>query len=103
VYVLDTSEALTPVTDVCYVQADKYGPAWQIARAALRLEAGAQLFTDPECKKHYAPVKDSVVAKIDDIRARNVKLDKKALEAVLANAEASDEEKLAAVKALLGA
>lgn len=107
VYVLDVSTALAPVAHVCYLRADKYGPAWQGARAALNADKAAtapKLFTDPECSQRATikPGDHVTCVRIDDIRPRNVKLDKKALEALISDPATSDTDKLAAVKALLG-
>lgn len=105
VYVLDTKQADEPKVHVVYVKSEKYDGAWKGARAALAgKENAAKLFADKEGKE---PSKvghgDHVtVAKIDDIRPRNVKVDKAALQAILNDPKASAEDKLKAMQASLG-
>lgn len=100
VYVLDTTAAEAPVVHTCFVKADKYGPAWQTARAALNGVAGKVISTDVEGKLPFKRHGDElVVAKIDDIRPRNVKLDKAALQAAMS--EGTPAEQLAKLAALL--
>lgn len=105
VYALNTASALEPVVHIAHIRAEKYGPAWEGARAALNGAKDAPtLFVDPECK---VPAKlghgDHIVcAKVVDLRPRNVKLDKTALQAVLADPASTPEQKLAAVTALVG-
>lgn len=104
VYVLDTTLAEKPVIHVNYIQADKYGPAWQGARAALNgKEKAPSLFNDPAAtvKSKLGHGDQLTVAKIDDIRPRNVKLDKAKLNEILADPKATAEDKLAAMKAML--
>ena len=107
VYALDTSVALEPIVHVVYVRADKYGPAWKGARALLRGETAEgvkEFFTDAEAKvkANISHGDHLTVAKIDDIKPRNVKLDKKALQAIIDDETKPAEERLAAMKALLG-
>lgn len=107
VYVLNTTNALEPIVHVVHVQAEKYGPAWEAARGVLGdtdKGKGKALFNDAECKEKFLlKGEDFVVAKIVDIRPRNVKIDKTALKALLADPKASDADKLAAMAKLLGA
>lgn len=110
VYGLNTAVALSPVVAIAYIQAEKYGDAWRLARAALsnQVPEGATkvpvLYADPECKvvSDIGHGKHVGVAKIDDIRPRNVKLDKTALQSILDDPNASAEDKLAALQAQLG-
>lgn len=104
VYVLDTTVAEAPKVHVTFIQAPIYKDAWQGARHALSGGAKAKpLFSDKECKvkSPLAPNAEYNVAKIDDIRPRNVKLDKAALQELLADPKATAEEKLAAMTKLL--
>ena len=107
IYVLDTKAALEPVVHVCYIRtADKYKGAWEGGRAALAgKEKAPTLWSDPECTVpagvgHGDHV---VVAKIVDIKPRNVKLDKTALQAILDDPAVSAEDKLVAMQAMLKA
>lgn len=105
-YVLDTTIALEPNVLIVYLRADKYGPAWQGANHALNGgDHAVDLFTAPDCKvlAKIAPGPNVKCVKIDDIRPRNVKIDKTALKALLADPKASDADKLKAMAALLGA
>ena len=105
-YVLDTTIALEPIVHVVYLRADKYGPAWQGANHALSGgDKATDLFTEADCKvlAKIKPGDHVKCAKIDDIRPRNVKVDKTALKALLADPKASDADKLAAMAKLLGA
>lgn len=104
VYILNTAQALAPAVTIAYVQAEKYGPAWSGARGALNGKAGSpKLFLDQECKGPTFGEKGDhvVVAKIDDLKPRNVKLDKKALEAIINDPKAKPEDKVAAMQAML--
>ena len=102
VYALDTTVALEPTVIIAYVRAEKYGPAWELARAVLAGKVKPALYADAEATKLAAFPKGCVVAKIVDIRPRNVKLDVVALKAVLADPKATDAEKLEAARALVG-
>jgi hypothetical protein len=103
VYVLDTTDATAPLVHVAFIAADKYGPAWQGARAALNGTKGApSLFSDVERSTRFTSHGDAfTVAKIDDIRPRNVKIDKAALAALLTG-EGDAATKIAAMAAALG-
>lgn len=106
VYLLSTQRPLEPVAVVAFVRGAKYADAWQVARGVARNDekyAKQALFTDADCTKKLSVPADSVVAKIDDIRPRNVKLDRKALEALIADPNTSADDKVAAMKQLLGA
>lgn len=106
VYLLSTGNPLEPVATVCYIRAEKYGPAWQISRGVARGDekyAKQALYTDPDCTQKLRVPAESVVAKIDDIRPRNVKLDKKALQELVNNPETPAEEKVEALRQLLKA
>lgn len=105
-YALDITNALEPTVHIVYVQAAKYDLVWKGARAALdtdRQKEALPLFATPECKDRAAlrPSDNITCVRIDELKARNVKLDKAALQAVLDDEEASPEEKLEAMKALL--
>lgn len=109
VYVLNCTVALEPAVLVGYVQAAKYADAWNAktgARAAL-IEgvAGApKLYADAECKTPLKHGKGDnwTVAKIADMKARNKKLDKAALQAILDDPKVSDADKLKAMKEMVG-
>jgi hypothetical protein len=104
VYVLDTKSPADPIVHIAFVSADKYGPAWQISRAALNEAKGSKALrasADLAEPANLGTGDHLVVAKIDDIKPRNVKVDKAALVATLAG-DATPEEKLAAMKAALG-
>lgn len=110
VYVLDTTAALAPVVHIAYVRTDKYsgqGGAWDIAGAIVRRDEKAKklnLYADPGCTEEYGDwAGDVKVVKIVDIRPRNVKLDKKALQELIADPNTPDDEKLKALADLLGA
>lgn len=107
VYLLDTSVALEPKARVVYVRADKYGPAWESARALCRGEEknGVKHFFEDQAGEVIATITagdDLNVAKIDNLKKRNVKLDKAALQAIIDSDEATAEEKVEAMKALIG-
>lgn len=104
VYALNTTNATQPTVHVLYIQADKYGPAWQGARAALNgKDKAPTLFDDPQAttKSKIGHGDHLTVAKIDDIRPRNVKLDKAKLQEIINDPKASADDKLAALKATL--
>jgi len=102
VYVLSTTNPLAPLVAIAYVQGEKYRDAWMNARGALNGKVkNAKLFNEPEAKTEVKFEPDSVVAKIDDIRPRNVKLDKAKLQEILKDPKASAEDKLAAMTAML--
>ena len=107
VYVLDVTQALEPKVHIVYIQAEKYGPAWEASRGVLGNTdkgKGKTLFNEAECKTKFTlKGEDFKVSKIVDIRPRNVKVDKTALKALLADPKASDADKLAAMAKLLGA
>lgn len=105
VYVLNTTVALQPAVHVAYVQAPKYGDAWSAKTGARRalIDGTVKLFADPDCK---VPAKVGhgdayTVAKIEDIKQRNKKLDKAALQAILDDPKASDTDKLKAMKEMI--
>lgn len=103
VYALDVTKTLEPTTHVLYVRGEKYADAWKTARAALNAKPGSTLFTDADAKTKFAGHGDKVtVSRIDDMREKNVKLDKAALVAALNDSTATAEQKLAALKALVG-
>lgn len=105
VYLLSLAAGvLNPQTDVVYLKADKYGPAWQQARALCsktQVAGTAEFTVDAEGLVPYEVKRDTVVAKISDMTVRNVKLDKTALQAILDDANASAEDKLAAMQGFL--
>lgn len=102
VYVLDTANALEPVAHVAYVKGDKYGDAWSTARAALNgSREDAKLYLDVNTKDVAKFPKGSVVAKIDDIKPRNKKLDKVALTAIINDPKASPEDKVKALAQMI--
>lgn len=101
VYVLNTTQELAPVARVAYVRSDKYAGAWQTARAALNGDPKAIMFNDAAAAEKATFQKDCVVAKIVDIKPRNVKLDKAAIQAILADPKAKPEDKLLALQALV--
>lgn len=105
VYVLNTTVALAPTVHVVYVSTEKYDGAWKTARGVVRADEAYKakaLFLDPELKeKAPAFASDCSVVKIDDIRPRNVKLDKTALQAIIADPKATPDEKLKALTTLL--
>lgn len=109
-YVLDTSasEPENARLHVVYVRADKYGGqggAWQLINASLNGEAGAiTLFSDSECKVdaklgHGRHLK---CAKLEDIKPRNVKVDKAKIAEILGNAKLTPTEMVAQIKAATG-
>lgn len=109
VYVLDTTAELAPVVHICYVRTEKYsgqGGAWDVAGAIVRRDDKAKnlnLYADKECKEEYGDWSGDVkVVKIVDIKPRNVKLDKQALQDLIADPDVSDEDKLKALAGLLG-
>lgn len=105
VYVLDTTVALQPKVTVNYVQAPKYGDAWSAKTGARRalIDGQVKMFDDPECKvqSKIGHGDHFTVAKIEDIKQRNKKLDKVALQEILNDPKASDTDKLAAMKAMI--
>lgn len=106
-YALDATNALEPAVHITYLRAEKYANAWSGSRAALDADKAGKavkLYADPECTvpATIKPGERVTCVRIDDIRPRNVKLDKAALQAILADAKASDADKLEAMKALLG-
>lgn len=110
VYAFDYRDALNPVTTIVYVRAPKYGPAWKVAGKLLAgetpspLDGIASFYDDPECTKTVVlPTGDGVkVAAISDMKPRNVKLDAKSLQSILADPNMSDEDKVAMAVAQLG-
>ena len=108
-YVLDVSNALQPAVHVVYVQGEKYGDAWHNGRAAVdtakrEAEKAARLYNDVECKTRFTSHGDKFTfVRCDDMRARNVKLDRAALAAIIGDASKTDAERMAAVAAMVGA
>lgn len=112
VFVLETGNNNSTVvaTHVAYIQAVKYGPAWNGARSLLNdgkphkeNPLAKALFSDPECKTDakLGFGDHLTVAKIVDIKGKNVKLDASALQAILDDPNASPEQKLEAMQAKL--
>lgn len=105
VFVLDASNVEAPKALVAFVRGEKYADAWKNARGALARKEGKSfvLHADAEGKgpaKIF--VQGATVARIDDIRPRNVKLDKAKLQEILASKSSTPEEKLAAMQAMIG-
>ncbi len=98
VYVLETTIASSPVAHVAFVKSEKYADAWRNARAALnRSDERATLYNDADCKSRATFAKNCVVAKIDDIKPRNKKIDKIALTAIINDPKSTPEQKIAAL------
>lgn len=103
-YILNTVKPLEPEVTIVYLQAEKYGPAWQGTRATLNAEKnGCKLFLDADCKgEQFKQTGDDVtVVKIVDMKPRNVKLDKQALQDLINDPNASAEAKIEAMQAML--
>lgn len=104
VYALDVSKPLAPVAHVCYVSSVKYDGAWKAARGALDADKRgkpvngypterATLFSDEALKVTFANFGDAfTVARIDDMTARNVKIDGKALKDALNDVDTNDDK-----------
>lgn len=113
VYVLNTTNAVKPTVEVAYISADKYGPAWGAARSLLNdgkphkdSPAIKQMFAEPELKTAIPAAwkgDNFTVAKIVDIKPRNVKVDKAKLQELVNSSEGTAEQRLAALKLALGA
>lgn len=105
VYVLDTKIATAPVVHVAHIRTDgKYKGAWEGARAACSGKDKAPLlYSDAACTETatFGHGDDITVAKIVDIKPRNVKLDKTAMQAILNDPEATAEAKLEAMQLML--
>jgi len=104
VFVLDASNVEAPKALVAFVRGEKYADAWKNARGALARKEGKSfvLHTDAEGKTVAKFAEGATVARIDDIRPRNVKLDKSKLQEILASKSSTPEEKLAAMQAMIG-
>lgn len=112
VYVLNTSKPEAPTIAVAYVSADKYGPAWAASRSLLN--DGKPHKDAPQAKTLFSDAAMTTdakighgdhltVAKIVDIKPRNVKMDKAALTAALDEKGLTPEQQLAKLRALIGA
>lgn len=102
VLVRNTADPHKPTTVVGYIRAPKYGDAWKAGRAIAggKPEAGS-MFADQECKRKLELPKDAVFVACDDLRVRNVKLDRKALEAIINDPKATAEDKVKAMSAMV--
>lgn len=105
VFVLDTRVSPAIVHEA-FINVEKYKDAWEGARGFLSDgEKKRQLFADKDLKTkvEYKAHKELTVAKIVDMKAKNVKLDKAQLQAIIDDPEVPAEEKIEAMKELLGA
>lgn len=102
VYTLNVAAPLAPVVQTVYVRGEKYKDAWEYARATLNGDTAktSVMFQDEPCSTKAVFVKGETVAKIVELKKRNVKLDKEAIKAILADPNAKAEDKLKALQEL---
>ena len=104
-YVLNVTNVDAPTVDRVFVRGINYAEAWKHGRAALNVEkTGKQnvLYVDADCKTFYEKCGDAFTfVRCDNMKARNAKVDAKALREILANPKATDAEKLAALAGMM--
>lgn len=91
-----------PTVQVVYAQAPKSGPLWKGVRALIagEMDAAAELgvvglFSDRACQTSVKALDGALLVASDDATERVGKLDKAALEAIIANKDLSPEQRLA--------
>lgn len=106
VLVRNAADPHKPQLIVGYVRAPKYGDAWTLGRAIASGDEtkakGAKLFADPEGKKALDIPAGATFVACDNMRKRNQKLDRAALQAIIDDPNTSPEKKIEAMQAMIG-